>query len=264
MDGRIRIAAWNLASLRARLPLLLEWLKETEPDIVLLQETKAQDEKFPRETFEDAGYNCAAHGQKTYNGVAILSKTPLEDVEARLPGDESDDQARWLEAATAMGDSMVRIGCLYAPNGNPAPGPKYDYKLAWLERLRRRAGDILASEELAVLGGDYNVILSAEDARNPENWTEDALYRPESRAALRRILHEGWSDAVRLMNDGPGPYSFWDFQGGAWSRDDGIRIDHLMLSPQAADRLVSAGIERDMRGRPKPSDHVPVWCELSC
>lgn len=264
MDGRLRIATWNLASLRSRLPLLLDWLKETAPDIVLLQETKVQDGQFPREAFEDAGYNCAAHGQKAYNGVAILSRSPLEDVETGLPGDESDEQARWLEAATSLGESMVRIGCLYAPNGNPSPGPKYDYKLAWLERLRLRAGDILASEEPAVLGGDFNVILAAEDARHPEDWTEDALYRLESRAALRRILHEGWSDAVRLMDDGPGLYSFWDFQRGAWKRDDGIRIDHLLLSPQAADRMVSTGIERDMRGRRKPSDHVPVWCELSC
>lgn len=264
MNSSIRIAAWNLAGLRARLELLLDWLRETSPDIVLLQETKIQDKQFPQGAFEDEGYNVVAHGQKTFNGVAILSKFPLEDVQSGLPGDNSDEQARWLEAATVMGESMVRVACLYAPNGNPAPGPKYEYKLAWMKRMHDRTRELLACEEPTVLGGDFNVILTTDDASRPEAWTTDALYLRESRAALRRILHDGWSDAVRLKHEGPGPYSFWDFQRGAWERDDGIRIDHLLLSPQATDRLKSSEVERDMRGRNKPSDHVPVWCELRC
>ena len=232
--------------------------------MALLQEIKILDEAFPREEIERLGYSVATHGQKSFNGVAILSRLPLEDVTRGLPGDDADEQARYIEA-TVVGAQAVRIAGLYLPNGNPVPGPKYDYKLAWMERLRLRAADLLASEMPVVMLGDFNVIPEARDAARPQAWVEDALFLPESRAAFRRIVNQGWTDAVRIRDPwtARGPFTFWDYQAGSWSRDDGIRIDHLLLSPQAADLLVETGIDKEARAGEKPSDHVPVWVRLA-
>lgn len=259
----MKIATFNINGIKARLPALLDWLDEAQPDIVLCQEIKSVDENFPREPFEDRGYNVETHGQKSFNGVAILSKRPLEDVRLGLPGDDSDTQARWIEA-TVMGDTQaVRICGLYLPNGNPAPGPKYDYKLEWMARLEARARDLMSDEMPALMAGDYNVIPQAEDAARPEVWTEDALFRPETRAAYRRIVNLGFTEAFRARTQAPGYYSFWDYQAGAWERNNGIRIDHLLLTPQAADLMIDCQIDAGIRGREKPSDHVPVWIELA-
>ena len=258
----MKIATFNINGVKARLQALLDWLDAAAPDVVVLQEIKSVDENFPRTPFEDRGYNLETHGQKSFNGVAILSKLPLEDVRRGLPGDDADDQARWIEA-TVVGERAVRICGLYLPNGNPAPGPKYDYKLAWMTRLKARAEDLLAAEEPALMAGDYNVIPQAEDAAHPERWAEDALYLYESRAAFRRILNLGFTDAVRARIQGPGHYSFWDYQARAWEKNDGIRIDHLLLTPQAADLMTGCGIDSDVRGHEKPSDHVPVWIDLA-
>jgi exodeoxyribonuclease-3 len=258
----MKIASFNINGIKARHAALCDWLDEAEPDVVLLQEIKTVDEGFPREPFEDRGYTIETHGQKGFNGVAILSKSPLEDVRRGLPGDESDEQARWIEA-TVMGETRaLRVCGLYLPNGNPAPGPKYDYKLAWMERLRARATELLETEEPVLLGGDYNVIPQDEDAARPEAWAEDALALPQSRAAFRRLVNLGLTEALRARVQGPGHYTFWDYQGGAWNRNDGIRIDHMLLSPQAADLMTGCGIDSAVRGREKPSDHVPVWVEL--
>ena len=258
----MRVYTLNINGVKARFETLSRWLGETRPDVVLLQEIKSVDEAFPRSAFEDLGYHVESHGQKGFNGVAILSRLPLEDVTRRLPGDDSDEQARWIEATVIGERRAVRLAGLYLPNGNPAPGPKYDYKLAWMERMRARAAQLLAQEEPVVLAGDYNVIPQPQDAAKPEAWVDDALFRPETRAAFRRIEALGYYDAFRLRHPGPGQYSFWDYQAGAWERNNGIRIDHLMLSPQAADLLQDAGIDKAERGRDKPSDHVPVWVEL--
>lgn len=257
----MKIATFNINGIKARAAALPEWLDEAQPDVVLLQEIKSIDENFPRELFEERGYNVETHGQKSFNGVAILSKLPLEDVSRGLPGDDEDEQARWIEA-TVVGRQAIRICGLYLPNGNPAPGPKFDYKLAWMERLQARAQELLTAEEPALMAGDYNVIPQDEDAARPEVWRDDALARPESRAAFRRILNLGFTEAFRARNAAPGQYSFWDYQAGAWNRNDGIRIDHFLLSPQAADLLLDCQIDKDIRGREKPSDHVPVWVEL--
>ena len=258
----MRIATFNINGIKARLQALPEWLDEAQPDVAILQEIKSLDDAFPGEVFEDRGYNVETHGQKGFNGVAILSKPPLEDVTRGLPGDDTDDQARYIEA-TVMGDtSALRLCGLYLPNGNPAPGPKYDYKLAWMARLEARAKALLAEETPFLMAGDYNVIPQDEDARNPEAWREDALALPETRAAFRRILNLGLTDAFRARNQAPGQYSFWDYQAGAWNRDNGIRIDHVLLCPYAADWLRDAGIDKEVRGRDKPSDHVPVWVDL--
>ncbi|MCI5096602.1 MAG: exodeoxyribonuclease III [Rhodobacteraceae bacterium] len=257
----MKIATFNINGIKARAQALPDWLDDAQPDVVVLQEIKSVDEAFPRELFEDRGYNVETHGQKSFNGVAILSKLPLEDVSRGLPGDDMDEQARWIEA-TVVGKQAIRICGLYLPNGNPAPGPKYDYKLAWMERLHAHAQSLLATEMPMLMAGDYNIIPQAEDAKRPEAWTEDALFRPESRAAFRRILNLGFTEAFRSRVQGPGHYSFWDYQAGAWNRDDGIRIDHFLLSPQAADLLLDCQIDKDVRGREKPSDHVPVWVEL--
>ncbi len=257
----MKIASFNINGIKARLPALTDWLKEAEPDVALLQEIKSVDENFPRSHFEDLGYNVETHGQKSFNGVAILSKLPLEDVSRGLPGDSSDEQARWIEA-TVMGERALRICNLYLPNGNPAPGPKYDYKLAWMERMRSRAQELLRAEEAALFAGDYNIIPQDEDAANPDEWRADALALPESRAAFRRILNLGLTDALRAIHPAGPHYTFWDFQRRAWDRDDGIRIDHFLLTPQAADRLQDCGIDKEIRGREKPSDHVPIWIEL--
>ena len=258
----MRIATFNINGIKARLQALPEWLDEAQPDVAILQEIKSLDDAFPGEVFEDRGYNVETHGQKGFNGVAILSKPPLEDVTRGLPGDDTDDQARYIEA-TVMGDtSALRLCGLYLPNGNPAPGPKYDYKLARMARLESRAKALLAEETPFLMAGDYNVIPQDEDARNPEAWREDALALPETRAAFRRILNLGLTDAFRARNQAPGQYSFWDYQAGAWNRDNGIRIDHVLLCPYAADWLRDAGIDKEVRGRDKPSDHVPVWVDL--
>lgn len=257
----MKIATFNINGIKARLPALLDWLDEAQPDVALLQEIKSVDEGFPREPFEERGYNIKTHGQKSFNGVAILSKLPLEDVKRGLPGDDADEQARWIEA-TVVGKTAIRLCGLYLPNGNPCPGPKYDYKLAWMKRLEARARDLLAAEEPALMAGDYNIIPQDEDAKRPEVWQEDALARPESRAAFRRIVNLGFTEAFRARTRGPGHYSFWDYQAGAWNRDDGIRIDHFLLTPQCADLLIDCKIDKDIRAREKPSDHVPVWVEL--
>lgn len=257
----MRIATFNINGVKARLPALLDWLRTSGPDVALLQEIKSVDAAFPHEAFADLGYNIETHGQKGFNGVAILSKYPLEDVVRGLPGDAGDEQARWIEA-TVVGARAVRVCGLYLPNGNPAPGPKYDYKLAWMDRLEARARDLLASEEPVVMAGDYNVIPQPEDAARPEAWRGDALFLPETRAAFRRLLYLGFTDAFRATTPGPGHYTFWDYQAGAWEKNNGIRIDHALLSPQAADLLLSCRIEAAMRAGEKPSDHVPVWVEL--
>jgi exodeoxyribonuclease-3 len=257
----MKIATFNINGIKARAEALPAWLRAAEPDVVVLQEIKSVDEAFPHEIFDGLGYSIETHGQKGFNGVAILSKLPLEDVTRGLPGDDSDEQARWIEA-TVIGRSAVRICGLYLPNGNPAPGPKYDYKLAWMARMRARATALLASEMPFLMAGDYNVIPQDEDAAKPEAWREDALALPESRAAFRRILNLGFTDAFRARVQGPGHYSFWDYQAGAWQKNNGIRIDHLLLSPQAADLLRDVGIDKDVRAGEKPSDHVPVWVDL--
>ncbi len=258
----MKIATFNINGIKARAAALLDWLDEAAPDVVLLQEIKSLDDNFPGALFEERGYNVATHGQKGFNGVTILSKRPIEDLRCGLPGDEDDEQARWIEA-TVMGDRHgLRICGLYLPNGNPAPGPKFDYKLTWMKRLRARASDLLASEEPVLMAGDYNVIPQDEDAARPEAWQADALALPESRAAFRRILHLGFTEAFRARVQGPGHYTFWDYQAGAWNRNDGIRIDHVLLSPQAADLMTDCGIDKAVRGRDKPSDHVPFWVEI--
>ncbi len=261
-DRLIKIATWNVNSVRARLPNVVAWLKEAMPDILLLQEIKTVEETFPRGEFEDLGYNIAVAGQKAYNGVAILSKSPLEDITTTLPGDETDEQARYIEAAAGANGAMVRIASIYLPNGNPTDSDKYPYKLAWMDRLRAHAQSLLANEEILVLGGDYNVIPTADDVHNPENWIDDALYRLDTRRKFRELMHLGLTDAFRAFHAGPGRYSFWDYQGGAWQKDFGLRIDHLLLSPQAADVLAACDIDRGPRGAAKASDHTPVWCEL--
>jgi exodeoxyribonuclease-3 len=262
MEGQMRIATFNINGVKARIETLLHWLDGARPDVALLQEIKSVDEAFPRELIEAKGYRVATHGQKGFNGVAILSRIPIEDVARGLPGDESDEQARWIEATVIGERKAVRVCGLYLPNGNPAPGPKYDYKLGWMDRLRLRAKALLESEEPAILAGDYNVIAQPEDAARPIVWEEDALFLPDTRAAFRRILHLGYTEAFRARVQTPGHYSFWDYQAGAWDRNDGIRIDHHLLTPQAADLLKDCWIEKDLRGGEKPSDHVPVWIEL--
>ena len=257
----MRIATFNINGIKARIGALTDWLTESQPDVALLQEIKSVDEGFPREHFEDMGYTVETHGQKGFNGVAILSKLPLEDISRGLPGDDSDEQARWIEA-TVIGEKAVRVCGLYLPNGNPAPGPKYDYKLSWMTRLKSRAEALLNSEEPAIMAGDYNIIPQDEDAARPDAWRDDALARPESRTAFREILNLGFTEAFRSRKFGGGHYSFWDYQAGAYDRNDGIRIDHHLLTPQAADLLKDCWIEAAVRGREKPSDHVPVWIDL--
>ncbi|MGR3496699.1 exodeoxyribonuclease III [Citreimonas sp.] len=258
----MKIATFNINGIKARLTALTDWLDEAQPDVVLCQEIKSVDEAFPREPFEDRGYNVETHGQKGFNGVAILSKHPLEDVVHGLPGDDTDEQARWIEATVTGERDAVRLCGLYLPNGNPAPGPKYDYKLAWMERLETRARALLADEMPAVMAGDYNVIPQPEDVHDPKAWEDDALYLPQTRAAFHRVLNLGFTDAFRARSAAPGQYSFWDYQANAWPRNKGIRIDHMLLSPQAADMLVDCRIDKEIRDREKPSDHVPVWIEL--
>lgn len=259
----MKIASWNVNSVKARLEPLSAWLRSASPDIVCLQEIKSTDDTFPRDAFEDLGYNCLTHGQKTYNGVAILSKRPPEDVQTGLPGDETDEQARYLEALIPGDRGMVRVASIYAPNGNPVESEKFPYKLRWMQRLQSRAEALLKLEEPLVLAGDYNIIPEARDCFDPALWTGDALFQPESRAALRRLQNIGFTDAFRARNRAAGQYSFWDYQAGAWQKNHGIRIDFLMLSPQALDRMTACDIDKVVRGGDKPSDHVPVWCDLA-
>ena len=258
----MKIASFNINGIKARTPALLEWLKEAKPDVALLQEIKSVDEAFPREIFEELGYNVETHGQKSFNGVAILSKYPLREIERGLPGDKSDEQARWIEA-TICSPHEIKICCLYLPNGNPLPGPKYDYKLEWMDRLYQRAEELISSERPSLMAGDFNIIPQAEDAASPKNWVNDALFKLESRSKFRKIINLGFLDAFRACNDGPGHYSFWDYQAGAWNKNDGIRIDHFLLSPNCSDFLTDCKIDSDIRGREKPSDHVPIWIKLN-
>jgi len=258
----VKIATWNVNSVKARLEPALAWLKQANPDVVALQEIKTVDENFPREAFEALGYNCAVHGQKSYNGVAILSKRPLEDVTPRLKGNEADDQSRYIEALVAGDKGLLRLASIYAPNGNPLGTEKFTYKLGWLERLAAHAKDLLASEEPVALMGDYNVIPEDKDCYDPRAWMNDALFQPQSRAALRKIEYLGYTDAFRSRHSEAGQYTFWDYQAGSWRKNQGIRIDHILLSPQAADRLGACAIDREVREGEKPSDHVPIWAEL--
>jgi exodeoxyribonuclease III len=256
------VATWNVNSIKQRLDGLTSWLAARQPDIVCLQETKCQDETFPREPLEALGYNVTAHGQKAFNGVALLSKLPFDEVTPRLPGDESDDHARFIEALVSTKSGVLRIASLYLPNGNPPDTDKYGFKLRWMERLQLYAERRLTLEEPLVLAGDYNVIPDDGDVYDPAAWVGDALFRPETRARFRALPNLGLTDAVRAASDAPGLYSFWDYQAGAWQRNRGLRIDHLLLSPQAADRMVSAAIDKHVRGWERPSDHVPVVVEL--
>jgi exodeoxyribonuclease-3 len=254
----MKIATWNVNSIKARLPRVLDWLASAQPDVALLQETKTVDDTFPAMEIEELGYNIAVHGQKTYNGVAILSKRPIEDVVCGLPGDDSDEQARYIEATVGT----VRVASIYLPNGNPTDSEKFPYKLRWMGRLADRARELLALEETFVFGGDYNVCPEDRDCYDPAGFANDALCRPESRAKFRELIYLGLTDAYRAVHPDLVSYSYWDYTGGAWQKDHGLRIDHLLLSPLAADRLQTVDIDRTPRGKEKPSDHTPVWCEL--
>lgn len=258
----MKIATWNINGAKARQQGLVTWLEAASPDVLCLQEIKCVDEAFPREPIEALGYNVAVHGQKGFNGVAILSRTPFDDILKGLPGDATDEQSRYIEAVIPADKSALRVASIYLPNGNPIDTEKFPYKLAWMERLQAHAARLLALEEATVLMGDYNVIPEPADARHPEQWLGDALFQPASRQAWRRLCHLGFTDAIRATNPGAGVYTFWDYQAGAFQKDNGIRIDHLLLSPQAADRLVAAGVDKDPRSWEKPSDHVPVWAEI--
>lgn len=253
----MRIATWNINGVKARLPVLKQWLETVQPDIACLQEIKSIDENFPREVFEEMGYNVETHGQKSFNGVAILSKLPFDEVNRGLPGNDEDVQARLIEGVFSHPEGTVRVCNIYLPNGNPVDTEKFPYKLNWMERLHTYVESRLALEEPFILLGDFNLIPTGLDCHDPKAWWGDALYRPESLELFRRLANLGLTDAVRNVTDAPA-YTFWDFQSGAWRRDNGIRIDHLMLSPQAADRLDGVTIHRDTRGWDKPSDHVPV------
>ena len=259
----MRIATWNVNSVRQRLPHLLDYLKDVAPDALCLQEIKCLDEQFPRAEIEEAGYNVETHGQKGFNGVAILSKRPFE-VARGLPGDETDVQSRYIEAVipTEKG-GVVRLACIYLPNGNPPDTEKYPYKLGFMSRLIAHARTLLAYEEPLVLAGDFNVIPEPRDAAHPEQWTGDALFLPRTREKFRELLALGLTDALRATTDASGLYTFWDYQAGAWQKNNGIRIDHLLLSPQASDRLRSVEIDKALRARDKASDHVPIRIELA-
>ena len=257
----MRIATWNVNSVKARLPTVLEVLQAIDCDVVCLQEIKCETDAFPYLEIEALGYNCAVHGQKSYNGVALLSRYPLEDVQKNLPTFQEDEQARYIEALV-LADKPVRVGGLYLPNGNPAPGPKYDYKLDWMSRFTTHIVAHLKFEEAQVFCGDYNIIPRAEDCWDETVWAEDALARPASRAAFRRIQNLGLTEAFEVTDNRGHQYTFWDYQGGAFAKDHGIRIDHHLLSPQAADRLEKIEIYRKARGLNKPSDHVPVIVSL--
>ncbi len=255
----MKIATYNVNGVNARLPVLVRWLAATQPDIACLQELKAPQEKFPQDALREVGYHMIWHGQKSWNGVAILArgKEPVEAVRG-LPGDPEDLQSRYIEGTVGE----VRVGCLYLPNGNPAPGPKFDYKLRWFDRLAVYAAELVKRPEPVVLAGDFNVIPEELDVYRPESWVDDALFRPETRAAYRRLLAQGWTDAIRHLYPATRVYTFWDYTAFAWRRNAGLRIDHLLLNPPAARRLAAAGVDRDVRGWGKTSDHAPVWAEF--
>src|SRR3984885_1623834 len=255
----MRIVTYNVNSINARLANLLRWLEEAAPDVVCLQELKAPQEKFPEAAIRAAGYGVIWHGQKSWNGVAILSKnSEPQEIRRVLPGDPDDSHSRYIEATV----NGVVIGCLYLPNGNPAPGPKFEYKLRWLNRLLAHAAELLLSGAPAVLAGDYNVIPTERDVKKPERWVDDALFRVEVREAFATLLKQGWTDALRTLHPDETIYTFWDFFRNAYGRDAGLRIDHFLLNAAVAGRLAAAGVERDVRGWEKPSDHAPTWVEL--
>ncbi|MEZ0213886.1 MAG: exodeoxyribonuclease III [Xanthobacteraceae bacterium] len=256
----MRIATFNVNGINGRLAVLLRWLEEAGPDVVCLQELKAPDQRFPVREIEKAGYGAIWHGQKSWNGVAIIARdrAPIETGRG-LRGDADDSQSRYIEAAI----DGVLIACLYLPNGNPAPGPKFDYKLRWLQRLTFHAAELLTLDVPVILAGDFNVIPTEMDVYKPERWMDDALFRPEVREAFRVLIAQGWTDALRTLHPGESIYTFWDYLRNAWGRDAGLRLDHLLLNPVVAKRLVSAGVDRDVRGWEKASDHAPVWIELS-
>ena len=258
----MKLATWNINGVKARLPVVLDWLRQCEPDVACLQEIKSVDEGFPREPFEELGYRVETHGQKGFNGVAILSKPAAEEINRGLPGDDADEQARFMEAVFATPTAPLRIVSLYLPNGNPIETPKYDYKLAWMERLIAWTRERMAEEEAFALLGDYNVVPSEADKFDSPGWDTDALWLLPSRERYRALRGLGLYEAIESVGDEAGRYTFWDYQAGAWPKDKGMRIDHALLSPQAADRLVSARIEKHVRGWEKTSDHVPVVVEL--
>jgi exodeoxyribonuclease III len=255
----MRIATYNVNGINGRLPVLLKWLDETKPDIVCLQELKAPQEKFPLEAIKDAGYHAIWHGQKSWNGVAILARNEEpKEIRRALPGDDEDTHSRYIEAMV----SNITIGCLYLPNGNPAPGPKFDYKLAWFERLTKHADELFKSGKPVILTGDYNVMPTEKDVYKPERWVDDALFRPETRAAFKKLVEQGWTDAIRKLYPDEIIYTFWDYFRNAYGRNAGLRIDHFLLSPQLEKSLIAAGVDKHVRGWEKTSDHAPVWIEL--
>lgn len=256
----MKIATYNVNGVNGRLPVLLRWLKETAPDIACLQELKAPQENFPLQAIQDAGYHAIWHGQKSWNGVAILSKDVVpQEICRTLPGDPDDVHSRYIEANI---DGII-VGCLYLPNGNPVPGPKFDYKLSWFKRFIDHAAELLSSDVPVVLTGDYNVMPTEKDVYKPERWVDDALFRPEVRAAFKSLLDQGWTDAIRKLYPNEVIYTFWDYFRDAYSRNAGLRIDHFLLSPHLDKRLVAAGVDRNVRGWEKTSDHAPVWIELT-
>ena len=256
----MKIATYNVNGVNGRLPVLLRWLNETTPDVVCLQELKAPQEKFPEKAIQDAGYHAVWHGEKSWNGVAILARNSRpEEVTRVLPGDPEDNHSRYIEAAV----NGILICCLYLPNGNPAPGPKYDYKLRWFERLTARAAGLLASGRTVVMAGDFNVIPTELDAYKPERWVDDALFRPEVRQAFKTLVAQGWTDAIRKLYPTETVYTFWDYFRGAYTRNAGLRIDHFLLSPHLSGSLTAAGVDRNVRGWEKTSDHAPVWINLA-
>ena len=260
----MKIATFNINGINARQDALLRWLDESRPDVACLQELKSPQERFPEAAIRDLGYGMIWHGQKSWNGVAILARG-ADPIERRrvLPGDPDDLHSRYIEATVGSGASAIVVGCLYLPNGNPAPGPKFEYKLRWLERFLLHAADLVGSGAPVVLAGDYNIIPTEIDVYKPERWVDDALFRTEVRDAYARLLAQGWTDALRSLNPDQVIYTFWDYFRNAYGRNAGLRIDHLLLSPALAGSLVSAGVDRDVRGRDKPSDHAPVWITLS-
>ena len=259
----MRIATWNVNSVRQRIDHLVAWLKESSPDICCLQELKCTEETFPRMEVEALGYNIELLGQKTFNGVAILSKYRIDDVIRGLPGDKADEQSRFIEVVISTANGALRVASIYAPNGNPLGTEKFPYKLGFLDRLITRAREHLANEEAFIFAGDYNIIPMPEDAAHPAQWTNDALFQPESRSKWRELLSLGLTDAIRASNGNQQLYTFWDYQAGAWQKNNGIRIDHLLLSPTCADKLIGTGIDKHVRGWEKPSDHVPVRIDLN-
>lgn len=255
----MKIATYNINGVNGHLQVLLRWLRESSPDVACLQELKAIQENFPLQSIQDLGYQAIWHGQKSWNGVAILSKTPITEVRRALPGDDEDTHSRYIEAEI----NGLTIGCLYLPNGNPAPGPKFDYKLAWLKRFAKHSQELLNSNKPVILTGDYNIIPAEIDVYKPERWVDDALFRPESRTAFKELIAQGWTDAMRHLYPDKTIYTFWDYFRNAYGRDAGLRIDHFLLSKHLVGRLKSAGVDREVRGWEKTSDHGPVWIEIT-